>query len=102
MNPLQYNPISGTLRVYSEIVVEAYPLDTMPRRVTKQKKHELKEHMIDREFSNMYAHKFINYDSSRYQDLDEQGSMLVICYDGFVDAMEPFVNWKNKSPEPTN
>ena len=96
VNPIQYNPISGTLRVYSEIVVEAYPLDSTPRRVTKQKKHELKEHMIDREFSNMYAHKFINYDSSRYQDLDEQGSMLVICYDSFVSAMEPFVNWKNR------
>ena len=40
VNPVQYNPISGTLRVYSEIVVEAYPLYNMPRRVTKNKKKE--------------------------------------------------------------
>ena len=27
--------------------------------------------------------------------------MLVICYDDFMDAMVPFVSWKNKKGIPT-
>ena len=40
---------------------------------------------------------FINYNSdTRFDYLTDQGNMLIICYDDFIDEMEPFVNWKNQ------
>ncbi|HZF99518.1 MAG TPA: C25 family cysteine peptidase, partial [Chitinophagales bacterium] len=51
------------------------------------------------EFSKVYASQFLNYNKikqTRYTPLDEEGEMLVICYDDFMPAMEPFVKWKNE------
>ena len=96
VNPVQYNPIDGILRVYSEITVETYELNNKVVKSSKKQKKQLNERRVDREFSNIYSHKFINFDSSRYQDLDEQGSMLIICYDSFIESMQPLVDWKNK------
>ena len=32
----------------------------------------------------------------RFEYTSVQGSMLIICYDDFIDEMQPFVDWKNK------
>ena len=40
---------------------------------------------------------FINFQNdTRFEYLSDQGNMLIICYDDFMDQMEPFVQWKNK------
>jgi len=52
---------------------------------------------IAREFARIYGEHFVNYSAvARYTGIDEQGGMLVITYDDFRPAMEPFVRWKNE------
>ncbi len=45
----------------------------------------------------MYQKQFLNYQSLSINEapLTEEGNMLVICYDEWTSAMQPFVNWKN-------
>ena len=93
--PFQYNPIQKILRVHTRIVLELNanglstdnPLVRYPGKSSGQ-----------REMEEIYKHHFINYSSSldRYTPVNEDGSMLVICYGPFIESMQPFINWKNK------
>ena len=51
----------------------------------------------------MYAHRFVNYrdKAAKYPFVTDEGELLVICPDRFLDAMQPFVDWKNQSGRPT-
>ncbi len=98
--PFRYNPVTRTLRVYSTVKVEVFPGD-------RPGKNQLYRHgglpKISKEFGKIYRHHFINYSAfqSRYTPLEEEGSMLIICYDDWVDEMQSFVNWKNTIGRPT-
>ena len=96
--PIQYNPIQRTLRVYTHIKVniqqngmsQINPLTRRPAKVGS------------REFENIYAEHFLNYSTNnRYELLGEQGPMLVVSYGEFMQSMEPFVEWKNYKGIPT-
>lgn len=52
---------------------------------------------IDPEMIAVYENRYINYGQSmaKYTVLEEEGDLLVICHDAFMNAMEPFVEWKN-------
>ena len=58
---------------------------------------------IDAEFKSIYEHQFVNFDNenTRFDYLVDQGNMLVICYDDFMNTMTPFVDWKNRKGIPT-
>ena len=46
----------------------------------------------------IYSRHFLNNvpTNDRYTPLDENGAMLIICYGPFIDAMQPFIDWKTK------
>ncbi len=92
--PFQYNPKTKTLRVYSEITLEVYPVGNGGKNVFHRRK-PLKK--IAYEFEQIYKRHFLNYEQiiSKYTPLEEEGNMLVIAYDDFVDDMQDFVLWKN-------
>ena len=96
--PIQYNPIQRTLRVYTHIKVNIQQngmsqINPLTRRPAKGG---------SREFENIYAEHFLNYSTNnRYESLGEQGPMLVVCYGEFMQAMQPFVEWKNYKGIPT-
>jgi len=90
--PFQYNPVTKVLRVYSEITVKVSKNGTAGMNELIRTKSLTK---MDDEFSKIYRYHFLNYKSSKYTPLEEQGNMLVICYDAFMSAMQPFVDWKN-------
>ena len=55
-----------------------------------------------RTFQNLYRRNYINYPSSKsYDPLDEDGCMLILCHDEWVDEMQGFANWKNQRGLPT-
>ena len=95
LQPIQYNPIRAVLRVYTSMTLEISsngisslnPLVRYPDRLSGV-----------REMEAIYKEHFINYASTtdRYVPLDEDGSMLIICYGPFLDAMQPFIEWKRK------
>lgn len=91
--PFQYNPVTQTLRVYSHIKIEVKntgidQINTLNRS----------RNVINREFKSLYASHFLNYNftQTRYTPIEEDGSMLVITYPAFQEAVMPFVNWKRQ------
>lgn len=91
--PFQYNPILRTLRVYHSVTVEI-------KRINDKGINPLIRdgdiNRVDAEFNRIYNRHFINIQQARmrYEPLEEQGNMLIICYPDFIDEMGPFVEWK--------
>jgi hypothetical protein len=94
VNPFQYNPVTKTLRVYSEITVKVFQSGTDGTNAITRFAFPEK---IDKEFSYIYSHQFLNKTPSPdYTPVAEYGKMLIICYGPFMSAMQPFVDWKKR------
>ena len=99
--PFAYNPITKTLRVYTQL--------TLTMRKTGEKgdnprlSRKSNQMKLSPEADALYQHRFVNYRNkvSKYSFIPDQGEMLVICPDQYTNAMQPFVAWKNKSGRPT-
>jgi hypothetical protein len=92
--PYQYNPVSQTLRVYTDITLEVTSTGREGIDPLVRKRDEI---VLEPEFGNIYNRFFLNMQdaSKSYPMLDgEEGSLLIIAHDSFMDAMQPFVNWK--------
>ena len=91
--PIQYNPVTKTLRVYSEITVTINNTRTAGiNEFTTQKRHK----SIEPEFSAMYDRLFINSSviQQRGYPTGETGELVIICHPAFMDAMKPYIDWK--------
>jgi len=90
--PVQYNPVTKVLRIYSEITVTVNFNDNEGiNEFINQKRHQT----IDPAFNEMYNNMFINYGSlSRAYPTGEEGELLIICHTAFMDDMKPYVDWK--------
>lgn len=96
--PFQYNPVSKVLRVYHNVTLELVVVagtgeNPMPVPVADKK--------INRAVLPVLSRHFINIDAIAYTPLEDYGNLLVICHPEFMDAMIPYVNWKNASGYPT-
>jgi len=91
--PVQYNPVTKVLRIYSEMTITVnYTDQTGENEFTSQKRHST----IDPTFNQMYNNMFINYSSlSRDYPTGEEGELLIICHPAFMEAMQPYIDWKN-------
>ncbi|MDR4988229.1 MAG: C25 family cysteine peptidase [Bacteroidales bacterium] len=92
--PFQYNPVTKTLRVYTDIVVEVKSTGKEGLEPLVRKSEEIR---IEREFGRVYERFFLNMQqaSKSYPMLEgEEGSLLIIAFDAFMEAMQPFVDWK--------
>jgi hypothetical protein len=96
--PFIYNPIEKTLRVYTSIEMELIP--DGPGHINVLKPDQNIEKM-SRSFYNIYENIFYNFGDFGYTPVSEEGNMLVICYDDFIDDMQPLINWKNIKGTPT-
>ncbi len=97
VNPFQYNPVSGILRVYNRIRVEINRIGVDTHNVLVEERDG-----YTRDFETVYENRFLNFSTLRYSPLEEQGRMIVIAHDAFVDAVMPYVNWKNQKGVPTD
>jgi PKD repeat protein len=96
--PVQYNPVTKILRVYSDITVEFYKAGDDGVNPLIRKDRGIK---INRSFAPVYAHEFLNFDNFDYTPVPDYGNLLVICYSQFMSAIQPYVNWKNAIGFPT-
>jgi len=91
--PLQYNPLTRTLRMYTEITVEIFVNNdkTGENCISINDKHR-----TNADFKDIYKNLYINYSSinSREDTYDANGRMLIISDGNFIDAMQPFIDWK--------
>ena len=97
--PFAYNPVTHTLRVYYNMTVEMYSDGQLGENTFSRRSSEVR---MDPEFGALYQNHFINYSQglSKYNAVDETGELLIICHDAFMDAMQPFVNWKKQIGRP--
>jgi len=98
VNPVQYNPVTKTLRIYKKITVKVSPSGN-PAQINPLL--ETREgHTMTPEFQDIYSHAFLNYSTfqTRYTPIEEgtPGRMLIISYGSFMTDMQPFVDWKNQ------
>ena len=91
LNPLQYNPVKRTLRVYTEVTLEVVAVGPGQVNVLQRRPSEL-----SLAFHQTYAHQFVNYrPAARYAPLDETGDMLIIAYDAWIPNLMPLADHKN-------
>ena len=97
--PFQYNPITETLRIYTEIIISV--VADGPGEINILTEETL--NTIDHDFVKIYNSHFDNFNTTntRYDFVEEQGNMLIVSYGDFMDEMEPFVEWKNQKGIPT-
>ena len=91
LNPLRNNPVTHTLRVYTDVTLEI--ANVGPGKVNVLDRRP--EH-ISLAFHGIYQHHFLNYGMhSRYTPLDEDGDMLIIAHDAWIANVQPLAAHKN-------
>ena len=98
LNAFQYNPVTRTLRIYTDITIEVTKTAPGGENVFTRSKPFTK---VDPQFDKIYQRHFINYGLLDYPIQLEEGDLLIICYDNFMDILEPLVEWKNQKGIPT-
>jgi hypothetical protein len=94
LHPLQYNPVRGLLRVYTDVTVEIKTAGLGQHNVLERGLRQGRE--LSLAFHTLYQHQFLNYAPGlRYTPLDETGNMLIICYDAWLPNVQPLVTHKN-------
>jgi len=96
VNPFQYNPVTRTLRVYTDIRVALVNVGPgkvnvlAPRVGPRPNKPHIRTDLPG---------SILNYRSgqrqARYAQLDEEGDMLIICHDAWISNVQPLVDHKN-------
>ena len=100
VRPFAYNPVTKTLRVYSEMTIA---MNKVSDNGVNQKSARKATCKVSPEMNANYSRRFINYKESltRYNFDEDRGEMIIICPDQYMEAMQPFVDWKNQSGRPT-
>ena len=83
--PFDYNPVAQKLKIYSSVTVKVTFNST--RSVAAATKN-------NRTFDAVYANQFLNYSALRGTPIGEEGDILIICPENFMEAMQPYVDWK--------
>jgi len=91
VQPLQYNPVTGVLRVYDEIT---FRVNSNGRPGSNEIDRPNTPSRGDVSFADLYETHFINYQPARYAPLNEVGDILVISHGAFMTTMQPYVDWK--------
>ena len=88
--PFSYNPQTQVLRVYKHVILAIKNSGIDHRNVKNDRNSGYNIH-----FESVYANHFINFDNTtRYELVDEHGRLIVISYGAFLDAIQPYVDWK--------
>lgn len=96
--PYAYNPVTKILRVYTYLRVS---VKKVGENGVNQKVGFRKNNIIASEFDASYKRRFINYNNDSRAFLLDEGEMLIVCDDKYMQAVQPLVDWKNISGRPT-
>ena len=90
--PMQYNPVTKTLRVYSSITLRVIEVEgTSVNQLASTSTARL-----TMENNAAFAQRFINSESvsSRYDYIEEHGKIVIITDPMYDEVLAPFVQWK--------
>ncbi len=88
--PVQYNPQTGEVTVYKRMVVDVYFEGTGENPQSDPK------NTLTRSYLKIYENFVMNFDQIKEGRQIVDGSILIITYDDFRSAMQPFADWKHK------
>jgi hypothetical protein len=92
LHPFQYNPMTQTLRIYTRLDVEVSVAG--PGQINVKTRSD-RTRKPSRAFQGIYANHFLNHNpQSRYDPLDEEGDLLIICHDPWMAYVQPLVEYK--------
>jgi len=94
LNPFAYNPVTRTLRVFTELTVEIHQDDNSPGK-NELMRTGLPE-SLNANFASIYRNHFVNFPSVNYIPLSEGDKMLIICPSNWIPLLSPFVDWKTR------
>ena len=100
VRPFAYNPVTKTLRVYTSMTIAMTKVsDNGENQKASRKSNNIN---VDPDIKASYANRFINFGQTeaKYTFIVDQGSMLVVCVDEYMSAIQPLVDWKNISGRP--
>ena len=90
--PVQYNPVSRVMRVYSSITIA---VSSSPGTGENEISAE-KTRSNSNTFSQLYQKTFINYTPSGQRSEGDPEKMLIIAKDEFIEELQPLVIWKRQ------
>ena len=91
--PVQYNPATRVLRVYTQISVRVYQVGGSGENELAAPKNRGRS----RAFEQVYARTFLNYDAGLLSRGDASPEkMLVIAKDEYLADLEPLILWKRQ------
>jgi gingipain R len=89
ISPIQYNPVTATLRIYRNLkVMVQYNENQLGVNEISESK--------DPVLRNLQNQWVINPDQEKYVPIEEEGSLLIIAGPAYTDEMMPLVHWKNQ------
>jgi hypothetical protein len=89
--PFVYYPATGTLRVYTKLVLSVAANGTdLNNAITTPKTS------YSRFFEDIYQNMFLNFADAKYPSLGEEGRILVIKHNMFDATLQPWVDWKRQ------
>ncbi|MDE5423853.1 C25 family cysteine peptidase [Ancylomarina sp. DW003] len=100
INPIQYNPVSKVLRIYTHINLE---LEVSRTKSSYNVLPTTKSAKSDTKFDKIYESHFLNFspNKTKYTPLsDNIGNMLIISHANFMDEMQAYINWKKQKGIP--
>jgi gingipain R len=90
--PFQYNPVTKTLKVYRNIVIEVTFADAVQKKSVE-----------NAEWTSILQHHFINYDAvaseqskTRLTPIPESGNLLIVTKAKNLTTLQPFIKWKKQ------
>jgi len=97
VNPFQYNPQTGVLRVWERVIVKVTVENTSGENEIIRNSYPQK---VIEDFDNIYKNIFLNYNLGRYTPITEPGRMIIITYDNFNSLVQPLLEWKLQKGTP--
>lgn len=91
--PVQYNPVTKVMRVYTRITLRVYNTELPGENEIAN----AADRRSSPAFEQMYRKAFLNYDGSlSSRSVLDPEKMLVIAKDELIPALEPLVTWKRQ------
>lgn len=89
ISPIQYNPVTKVLRVFSHIEVKI----SYNEKLTGLNEVLAQSDPVLKSFQNRMV---LNPMTEKYTPKEESGTMLVIAPLAYAEEVQPFINWKNQ------
>ena len=90
--PVQWDVDRGVLRVLRSVVYEVVTEGEGGLNTLTTERRQ-----VHKPFIGLYRNHFANYqDGAKYTLNSAEGPMLIVCYDAFEAAMQPFIAWKTE------